>query len=301
MKLATTTGDFWKCSLSSEESIKLIRDAGFRYLDIGLGGRFFAEDESWRDCVKEFMGYAEKLGVQYVQAHSPNATVLTQDRWDKEIFWGKRSLEICQLMGIPQVVIHASYTSKPVCRESWYAENAKFYRELLPVAEQTGVMILTENTTHANLREGTYYMYTGKDMVDFIEYIDHPLFQAVWDTGHGTTEGSQYDNIVALGKHLKGLHVHDNNGKADEHTMPYTGVLNLDQVMNGLLDIGYEGYFTFEVLNALRAAKDGRQPRQKFERDTRLANPTLEMQVDMERLLYHVGKHALSAYDCFEE
>lgn len=301
MKLATQVGDFWKHPISSEESIKLIRDAGFRYLDIGLGGRFFATDESWHDTVKEFMGYAEKHGMQYVQAHSPNATVLTPDRWDKEVFWGKRSLEICREMGIPQVVIHASYTKHPVCKESWYEENVKFYRELLPVAEETGVMILTENTTHANLPEGRFYMYTGKDMVDFIEYIDHPLFQAVWDTGHGTTEGSQYDNIVALGKHLKGLHVHDNNGKADEHTMPYTGVLNLDQVMNGLLDIGYEGYFTFEALNVLRAGKDGRQPRQKFERDTRLFEPTLEMQIDMERLLYHVGKHALSAYDCFEE
>ena len=162
-------------------------------------------------------------------------------------------------------------------------------------------MILTENATHANFPEGRCYMYTGKEMAEFIEYIDHPLLQALWDTGHGTTEGSQYDNIVAIGKHLKGLHVHDNNGKADEHGMPYTGVLNLDQVMNALLDIGYNGYFTFEALNVLRAAKDGRQPRQKFERDTRLADPGLELQIDMERLLYHVGKHALSAYDCFEE
>jgi sugar phosphate isomerase/epimerase len=188
-----------------------------------------------------------------------------------------------------------------VCRESWYELNTRFYRELLPTAEETGVTVLTENTTHANLPEGRFYLYTGKDMTEYIEYVDHPLFQAVWDTGHGTTEGSQYDNILALGKHLKGLHVHDNNGKADEHTMPYTGVLNLDQVMNGLLDVGYEGYFTFEVLNALRAAKDGRQPRQVFERDTRLWQPTLEMQIDMERLLYHIGKHALTAYNCFEE
>ena len=304
MKLATTLGDFGRYAGSTKECIRLVRDAGFRYIDFSLGGRFFAADESWCDCVKEFADYAGEVGVQYVQAHSPNATVLgadRHDRWEKELFRARRSLEICQLMGIPQVVIHASYTSKPVSRESWYAENEKFYRELLPVAEQTGVTILTENTTHANLPEGTFYMYTGKDMVEFIEHIDHPLFQAVWDTGHGTTEGSQYDNIVALGKHLKGLHVHDNNGKADEHTMPYTGVLNLDQVMNGLLDVGDEGYFTFEVLNALRAAKDGRQPRQVFERDTRLANPTLEMQIDMERLLYHIGKHALTAYNCFEE
>lgn len=301
MKLATTLGDFGRYAKSTEECIDLIHEAGFRYIDFSLGGRLFAEGEGWRDVAKHFVDYAGNRGVQYVQAHSPNATVLRPDRWDKEIFWGKRSLELCREMGIPQVVIHAAYTSKPVCKESWYDLNAKFYRELLPVAEETGVTILTENTTHTNLPEGTYYMYTGKDMVDFIEYIDHPLLQAVWDTGHGTTEGSQYDNIVALGKHLRGLHVHDNNGKADEHTMPYTGVLNLDQVMNGLLDVGYDGYFTFEVLNALRSSKDGRQPRQKFECDARLCEPTLEMQIDMERLLYHIGKHALQSYNCFEE
>ena len=300
MKLATTTGDFGRYASSTKECIRLIHDAGFRYIDIGLGGRFFTE-ENWRDIVKDLREYAEGLDMKFVQAHSPNAAVLTPDRWEREVFWGKRSLELCREFGIPQVVVHAAYTSSPVCKESWYDLNTRFYRELLPTAEETGVTMLTENTTHANLPEGKFYLYTGADMVEYIEHVGHPLLEAVWDTGHGTTEGSQYDNIVALGKHLKGLHVHDNNGKADEHTMPYTGVLNLDQVMNGLLDIGYEGYFTFEVLNALRAAKDGRQPRQKFERDTRLANPTLEMQIDMERLLYHIGKHALTAYNCFEE
>ncbi len=300
MKLATTTGDFGRYASSTKECIRLIHDAGFRYIDIGLGGRFFTE-ENWRDIVKDLREYAEGLDMKFVQAHSPNAAVLTPDRWEREVFWGKRSLELCREFGIPQVVVHAAYTSSPVCKESWYELNTRFYRELLPTAEETGVTMLTENTTHANLPEGKFYLYTGADMVEYIEHVGHPLLEAVWDTGHGTTEGSQYDNIVALGKHLKGLHVHDNNGKADEHTMPYTGVLNLDQVMNGLLDIGYEGYFTFEVVNALRAAKDGRQPRQKFERDERLWQPTLEMQIDMERLLYHIGRHALQSYNCFEE
>ena len=300
MKLATTTGDFGRYASSTKECIRLIHDAGFRYIDIGLGGRFFTE-ENWRDIVKDLREYAEGLDMKFVQAHSPNAAVLTPDRWEREVFWGKRSLEVCREFGIPQVVVHAAYTSSPVRKESWYELNTRFYRELLPTAEETGVMMLTENTTHANLPEGKFYLYTGADMVEYIEHVGHPLLEAVWDTGHGTTEGSQYDNIVALGKHLKGLHVHDNNGKADEHTMPYTGVLNLDQVMNGLLDIGYEGYFTFEVLNALRAAKDGRQPRQRFERDERLWQPTLEMQIDMERLLYHIGRHALQSYNCFEE
>lgn len=300
MKLATTTGDFGRYAVTTKDAIRLIGEAGFRYLDLGLGGRFFSE-ENWADIAKDFREYAESLGMKFVQAHSPNNTILPyEQRYEKEFFRAKRSLEICEILGIPNVVVHAGY-QRGIGKKEWYETHKRFIGDLIPTMEKTGVCVLTENTTSANLPHDSFYLYTGQDMVEFIEYIDHPLFQAVWDTGHGTTEGSQYDNIVALGKHLRGLHVHDNNGKADEHIMPYVGVLNLDQVMNALLDIGYDGYFTFEVLNALRPSKDHRQPRQIFERDTRLAEPTLEMQIDMERLLYHIGRHALTAYNCFEE
>ncbi|MBQ9779126.1 MAG: hypothetical protein IJW22_09420, partial [Clostridia bacterium] len=93
MKLATTTGDFGRYASSTKECIKLIHDAGFRYIDIGLGGRFFTE-ENWRDIVKDLREYAEGLDMKFVQAHSPNAAVLTPDRWEREVFWGKRSLEV---------------------------------------------------------------------------------------------------------------------------------------------------------------------------------------------------------------
>jgi hypothetical protein len=38
-----------------------------------------------------------------------------------------------------------------------------------------------------------------------------------------------------------------------------------------------------------------------FERDIRLLEPTLEMQIDVERLLYTIGKHCLTSYGVFEE
>jgi hypothetical protein len=83
--------------------------------------------------------------------------------------------------------------------------------------------------------------------------------------------------------------------------MPYFGTLNMDDVMNGLIDSGYQGYFTFEVVAALRKSGSRHGKRHTFERDTRLLEPTMEMQMDLERLMYTIGKHCLTSYGMFEE
>ena len=180
-------------------------------------------------------------------------------------------------------------------------DSSLFYRNDLTVFGGDADVIWVSEEEGGEEYGGYFYMYTGRDIVDFLEYANIPMLQAVWDTGHGTTEGSQYDNIVALGKHLQATHIHDNNGQADEHFIPYTGALNLDSVMNALLDINYQGYFTFEAIDTLRRIHNRHVKRQPFERDTRLLEPTLEMQIDLERLLYTIGKHCLSAYGVFEE
>ena len=110
---------------------------------------------------------------------------------------------------------------------------------------------------------------------------------------------------AVIRKHLKGLHVHDNNGKADEHAMPYTGVLNLDQVMNGLLDVGYEGYFTFEASYTLLHQNNPPYTRRAFEHNgkiiTKLLSPSIELKKQAINLLYETGKYILETYDCFDE
>lgn len=301
MKLATTTGDFVKYLDNIYDNIKEIRNAGFRCVDLGLLGTetYFADGDSWRDEIKRLREYAENLGVTFVQAHSPNATLMKAERLEQEQRWAVRSIEICELLGINNVVVHAGYGGS-VSKNEWYEWNANFYRSLFPVMEKTGVNVLTENTTVNNLAHDRFYIFTGADMVEFIEYVNHPLFHAVWDTGHGISEGSQYENIMALGNHLRAIHVHDNSGRADEHALPYTGILNLDDLINGLIDVGYDGYFTFEAEQSLQPSR-ARNKRQRFERDTRLLEPTLEMQIAAEKLLYTIGKSALAAYGIFEE
>jgi hypothetical protein len=73
--------------------------------------------------------------------------------------------------------------------------------------------------------------------------------------------------------------------------------MNLDAVMNGLLDIGYDGYFTFEVGGFFTPAAK----RRKYERETRLAGAPLALKDAFESYLYNLGKVVLEAYGVYEE
>ena len=298
MKLATTTADFGRWAVTYEEIVKMIHDAGFRYIDIGINRRICDSPEGLEEA-KRIRDYAEKLGMKFIQAHSPEGNPISPEKQERMVQLTNRSMEICEILGVPQTVVHSGW-KKDIGKEQYFEENLEFYKQLYPAMERTGVNVLIENSSKKNLGD-YYYFFTGQEMVDFLKYTNHPLLHAVWDTGHGNTEGGQYEQLVALGKDLYGLHVHDNSERGDEHVIPYLGTLNMDDVMNGLLDAGYQGYFTFEASHSLRASGSRHGKRHVFERDTRLLEPSFEMQMDIERLMYTIGKHCLSSYGVFEE
>jgi sugar phosphate isomerase/epimerase len=146
--------------------------------------------------------------------------------------------------------------------------------------------------------EGLYWIDNAPDLRALIDYVDHPLFHACWDAGHGNMQEMPQDEALRiLGEHVYALHIQDNLGTADSHIAPFCGSLNLDAVMHGLKDIDYKGYFTFESGNILLPASY----RRPFEKDQRLAKAPLGLRIKAENLLYEMGKYILDAYDCFEE
>ena len=49
----------------------------------------------------------------------------------------------------------------------------------------------------------SFFPNSGADMKAFVEYVNHPLFHACWDTGHAHIGGPQYDEIMTLGKRYR--------------------------------------------------------------------------------------------------
>lgn len=299
MKLATTTGDFHGYTRSQDECLGYIREAGFRYADYSFGsdyahrtGVYAADHEAYFD---EISATADRLGIRLVQAHSPMGTPLT-DPDGRFLADTLRCVDACGAWGIPNLVVHSGY-ARGLDRQQTLAANKEFFAPILERAEKYGVNILVENFNIMCV-PGLYWIDNATDLRALIDLVDHPLFHAVWDAGHANLqEMPQDEELRILGNHVRALHIQDNRGDTDSHLLPFLGTMSMDALMNGLKDIGYNGFFTFEVGGIFTPPAEKRP----FEKDTRLSKAPLALKRAAERYLYELGKCVLEAYDCFEE
>ena len=299
MKLATTTGDFFSYTHSQEGSLEHIRKAGFRYADYNFGPDYSRRDGVYSDAHERYedgiLQAAERIGIRLVQAHSPMGKPL-EDPDGAFLADTMRCVDACGKWGIPNLVVHSGYTPG-LTPEQTFERNRAFYLPLLARAERWGVNILVENFNRMCV-DGLYWIDNAPDLLRMIETVNHPLFHAVWDVGHANMQPMPQDEALRLlGGHIRALHIQDNMGDEDTHLAPFLGTLNLDSVLCGLLDIGYTGYFTFEVGGFFTSAKK----RRVYERSTRLAAAPIELRDAFERYLYEMGRCVLEAYGCYEE
>lgn len=297
MRFATTTGDFDAYFQSTPEKVRQIHLAGFSSIDISFYDR--NASNSWESEIPKLKDLEQELGVAYVQAHCPGGNPLCHDQnWQPLLDATITSIRCCGLLGIPNTVIHAGWADH-LGKEAFFEENLKFFQLLFPAMEQYGVNLLIENSTRANMGE-RYYFYTGSDMKEFLEYANHPLLHACWDTGHANIEGHQHQDLVDLGKELYAIHFNDNRGTLDEHIHPFMGTMSVDEIMHGLLDANYQGAFTMECNSTLRPASYWLGNRHPYSRDERLFNPPLAIAQASEKLLFETGKAILQAYDLWD-
>lgn len=299
MKLATTTGDFAAYTKSQSEALAHIRNAGFRYADYSFvqdyaqrSGVFGVDYRQYYDRINETQA---ALGLRIVQAHAPMGKPLLEDGG---VFLADtiRCVEACGAWGVENLVVHSGYLPG-LTPEETFLKNRAFFMPILQAAEKHGVNILVENFNKMN-KENVYWIDNGSDLLKMIQCVDHPLFHAVWDVGHANLQTvSQDEELRLLGSHVHALHIHDNLGDWDTHLAPFLGTTNLDSVLHGLLDIGYSGYFTFEVGGIFLPPEQ----RREYAPDSRLKKAPLALRDAFERYLYQLGKTVLEAYNCFEE
>jgi sugar phosphate isomerase/epimerase len=315
MKLSTSTGDFNGYVGSITEKIKSFQGSPFRYINLeqdpeGKDDPFFAEDDvAWQRRADEWGNAAAEAGVTFVVSHSPCVNVygkLNEETYNVNMRALRRSVEVCHRLGIPRTVVHAGMNTA-FSSMDFYEMNRRAYRDLLEQTEKYGVTIMTEN-----MDSFTYHpLSTGKELRQLADMVDHPLFGVCWDTAHGNInvkakKEGQYKCITDIGDKLKGMHIADNFGDGPHHhTWPFAGIINFDSVMQGLLDVGYDGFFNYEASYTLMHSVNVPFHREPWvhngETVTTLHNPPIWLKKKAVELLYDVGKYILETYHCYEQ
>jgi len=302
VKIATTIGEMYPFAASPTEALRQYEGTGFRYFDysfysVALDRNHPFMEDNWKDIVYAVQEEAEQLGFRFVQSHGP-ACLFQSDGIERELAAMKRSIEACGMLGIKNMVIHSGLFPQykyPDDQLAYFKETEPFWRALIPAMEQYDVSILFENTTIKHCEGGAYFPIYGRDLNAFVEFMNHPLFGAAWDVGHAHLDGiDHYTEITQMGKNLKALHIHDNNGSYDQHTAPFLGTLDFDSLMRGLIAADYKGYFTFEAGSFFH-----------LKRSNNLSGPLSKTPLEIKRaavsMLYTIGKTILSTYNVFEE
>ena len=213
-------------------------------LEAELEGR---TEEEFEEHVLNIKAMMDEAGVTPTQAHGPFVWPIhdeTEELRAKRMILMKRSIKCASLMGIKNWVIHpiVPFGTGNFWPEEVWRINIEFFKELLPVAKQYGVIICLENMPWKN-----FPIATPEQSFQLINIMNDDNFKFCLDTGHAAVCGiSPADAVRFAGKDLKALHVHDNDGKGDHHFVPGLGVIDWKAFIEALKEIEYDGVFSFE-------------------------------------------------------
>lgn len=277
MKIVTQT-DVLGDRLGDERAVEIICQSGFGGIDYSM----FALDEKdcplasdeWKDYLKPIKAMADKYSVPFTQSHSPFPTAKKDDEAFNKFMLKctKRAFEISAYLGVEIMVVHPVTFAN---EGTDFEVNYKLYQQLKPFAEETGVKIALENmwrrrefkvTDLLTKKEEPDFVPgacgTGKDFRQMLDMLDSELFVACLDIGHCGMVGEDPAEMIRTigGKHLKALHVHDNDNLRDAHIFPFNGTVNWKKVTKALAEVGYTGNLTFEADNTLKRQPEALLP-----------------------------------------
>ena len=89
------------------------------------------------------------------------------------------------------------------------------------------------------------------------------------DFGHAFLMGDVADTIEAVAEHLVTTHVHDNDGRKDDHQVPFDGRINWEMALMTMQKVGYDGTYLMELANLSSPAevlRKAQAARKRFEK-----------------------------------
>jgi len=215
-----------------KEFFKLAKQTGF------TGATLWWSDKYGDSNFRENPRQARNAGLHVDNVHAPYDGIndIWLDNQDGEALTNNyfKIVEDCANYQIPTMVFHVSTGNAP---PPFNEIGLNRIKRLVEKAEKHDVNIAFEN-----LKKVAYLEYV-------LNNINSPRAGFCYDTGHHNCYCPQLDLLAQYGSRLMALHLHDNDGTADQHLLPLEGTIDWAVTMHKLAKTGYMGPLTFELRN----------------------------------------------------
>ncbi len=268
MRIGTNTGVYRTAVdephlMEEKEIVRKLREVGFETLDLNMAPvmdpQFFLCQDDWQQRADEIVNEAVKVGIAFSQVHVPfvrrgsrelDPAFRTPGYAEHYAECTRRAYIVAQMAGAPWAVAHCENYPYP-CYD-WdlsAAGNHAFYDPFVEQGIRLGVGTAFENMIqNANGPIKLRYTAHYDELIRFVDSYADPMVKICWDFGHANLTGlDQCAGLRKVGKRLACLHVNDNYGVTDNHTIPFVGKVNWLKVIPVLAEIGYEGDCSLEV------------------------------------------------------
>ena len=201
-----------------------LADAGFDGADLSLDKTEPDGDDVLRSVLYAFGNRAAARGLAIPVCHLPFYMPSPDDaaamaRFSREVASGIRA---AAMLKIPEAVIHpiVRHGSRRR-RELWLSDNLTFLSPLRDLAVGCGVRLCIENMAgkpYAAHPMEAVYGSRAQDILELAEALD---LGVCWDFGHANMTGlCQSAELDKLRGRVRVLHIHDNDGRTDTHSIP---------------------------------------------------------------------------------
>lgn len=149
---------------------------------------------------------------------------------------------IAKQLGADRIVFHSGFIPITYYIEGWLGKSISFWQEFMANKDQS-IQVHIEN-----VYEDVYW-----PIREVIDQVDHPSFSMCLDIGHvhAYSSKSLEEWIGEMGSRIGHVHVHNNNGKKDEHAGLDKGTIPIEKVLVLLDEAAPKASYTLEVTDGV--------------------------------------------------
>jgi len=152
----------------------------------------------------------------------------------------EHALQVASWAGTDVVLVVPGVVDEDCSYAAAYDLSAKSIRELLPMAEDLGIIMALENVWNK-------FLLSPLEFRDFIDSFGSDLVKAYFDVGNILLYGYPLHWVEALAERIVRVHIKDFDVSTRQFVALLTGSVDYPRVMNALRGVGYDGWLTAEL------------------------------------------------------